>query len=77
MLSKYLIIHKPKNAPIKIIKRINRLDTFVIPDPSKLLANFGPKPGTSLTCLSFNGSPVKSRNFCDVVDDIIFNLEID
>ncbi len=46
-----------------------------IPDPSKLLANLGPIPGTSLRSLSFNGSPVKSRNFCDVVDDIINNLE--
>lgn len=41
-----------------------------MPDSSKLLANFGPRPGTSLICLSFNGSPVKSRNFCEVVDDI-------
>ncbi len=49
---------------------------MVIPDPSKLLANLGPRPGISLRYLSFNGSLVKSRNFCDVVDDIINNLEI-
>ncbi len=49
--------------------------TLVIPDPSKLLDNLGPIPGTSLRSLSFNGSPVKSRNFCDVVDDMINNLE--
>ena len=50
---------------------MNKKHTFVIPDPSKLLANLGPRPGISLRSLSFNGSPVKSRNFCDVVDDMI------
>ena len=49
--------------------------TLVMPDVSKLLANFVPKPGTSLINLSFNGSPVKSRNFCDVVDDIDLEMK--
>ena len=53
----------PKKASIQL--------TLVIPDPSRLLANLGPTPGTSLSSLSFNGSPVKSRNFCVVLDDMI------
>ncbi len=46
-----------------------------MPVASRLLDNLGPRPGTSLISLSFNGSPVKSRNFCDVVDDMTNNLE--
>lgn len=50
--------------------------TLVMPEPSRLLASFGPRPGTSLSTLSFKGSPVKSRNFCEVVDDMMsMNLE--